>query len=219
MFGLPGSGKGTQAQRLAEKFGLQHISCGDLFRLHIKSNSEFGQKATTYISRGELTPDKETTMMFLEHLAQQALSNTFVIEGFPRTLPQAAAIESFITAKDGYIKQAIFLDVEVEELVKRISGRRICPICGHIYNLYYFPPQQLEICEIDGALLERRTDDKEQLVRHRLHTYLVTESPVWEYFRTKSLLTKIDAMRPIEEVSSDICQILSDSLASEVGYD
>lgn len=212
LFGLPGAGKGTQAQILAEKFGLKHISCGDIFRLHIRRNSEFGQKARTYIERGELTPDSETNIMFLEYLAQQDLSNTFIIEGFPRTLAQTENLERFIKAKDGHIKQAIFLEVEVEKLVKRISGRRICPMCGRIYNLYYSPPQQPEICDMDGIVLECRTDDKEQFVRHRLHTYLATESPVWEYFHSQSLLTKIDATGSIEEVSSNICQIISNSL-------
>jgi adenylate kinase len=212
LFGLPGSGKGTQSQILAQRFGWQHISCGEIFRWHVKNNSEFGQRARTYIERGELTPDSETTTMFFEHLVQRDLSKTLIIEGFPRTLPQTAALESFIAANDGHIKQAIFLEAGVEELVKRISGRRVCPMCGRIYNLYYTPNQKLEICDTDGVGLETRTDDKEELVRHRLHTYFATESPVWGYFSAKSLLIKINATRPIEVVSSDLEKIISNAL-------
>lgn len=212
LFGLPGAGKGTQSQILAKRFGLQHISCGDLFRWHVKNNSEFGKRARTYIERGELTPDSETTTMFFEHLVQRHLSKTLIIEGFPRTLPQTAALESFIAANDGHIKQAILLEARVEELVKRISGRRVCPMCGRIYNLYNTPYQKLEICDTDGVALETRTDDREELVRHRLHTYFATENPVWGYFSAKSLLIKINATRPIEVVSSDLWKIISNAL-------
>lgn len=212
LFGLPGSGKGTQAQILAERFGTQHISCGDLFRWHIKHNSEFGQKAKAYIERGELTPDSETTAMFLSHLARQDFARVLIIEGFPRTVNQETSLESFIANNDGCIKQAILLQADVEELVKRISGRYICPSCRRIYNLYHAPPQIPEVCDIDGVKLERRSDDREDLVRHRLQTYLAAESPVWDYFSTRSLLSKIDATQPIEVVSSNLWQIVSAAL-------
>jgi adenylate kinase len=198
--GLPGSGKGTQAKRLAALADWRHISCGELFRRHVAEHTAFGLLAQRYIAAGKLTPDADTTAMMLGHMGSLP-SGRFIIEGFPRTLPQMAAFEDFCTASGDLLCGAIYLDVPTEELVRRISGRLTCATCGAIYHLEHAAPREHGRCDVDGGLLAARPDDAPELVGARIELYEAEEHAVIRRLEALDLLERVPATGSIAKVS------------------
>lgn len=196
MIGAPGAGKGVYAQYFRDKYCLPHISTGDIFREEIASNSELGRLIKPYVERGLLVPDDIVVEVIKRRLSQPDTAKGFILDGFPRTLNQAIALEN-ITKIDA----VIHLVVSEEVAVKRLSGRRVCPTCGRIYNIYYEPkPKNDEKCDYDGSQLVQRQDDKPEVVRERYRVFYATFKPVIDYYREKRLLIEVDSDRSMKEI-------------------
>jgi len=202
--GAPGAGKGTYAQFLKEKYCIPHISTGDIFREEIARGTELGRKVKEYIDKGLLVPDEIVIEIVKKRLSQPDVARGFILDGFPRTLKQAQALDEIVE-----IDAVIYLNVSEEVAVKRLSGRRICPVCGRVYNIYYEPkPKEDEKCDYDGAKLIRRKDDDPEVVRNRYRVFHETFKPIIEYYRNKGLLIEIDSNRSIKEVMPELEDIL-----------
>ncbi len=205
LLGVPGAGKGTQAKRLSTALELPHISSGDLFRENLKNETPIGEEAKKYLSRGELVPDEITIEMIEERLGQADGVNGAILDGFPRTTRQADALE---TMAGGTVRAAIHVEVPIERLVERMSGRRVCRQAGHVYHIRHNPPKEGGICDEDGSELYQRDDDKPETVRHRLKVYEERTQPLIEYYRGRSLLIEINGDQPIDSVTEDILSSL-----------
>ncbi len=202
--GAPGAGKGTYAQYLREKYCIPHISTGDIFREEIARETELGKKVKEYVDRGELVPDDIVIEIIKKRLSQPDTRNGFILDGFPRTLEQARALDKIVV-----IDAVIYLNVSEEVAVKRLSGRRICPVCGRVYNIYYEPkPKNDEVCDYDGAKLIRRKDDDPEIVRNRYKVFHKTFEPIIKYYRDKGLLIEVDSNRSIKEVMPELEEVL-----------
>jgi len=209
LMGPPGSGKGTQARKIVEKYGIPHIATGDILREAIRSKSKLGMIAKEYVERGDLVPDEIVNEIIKERISQKDCERGFILDGYPRTVMQAEALDQ-ILEKMGYkLDAAIYLDVKEEEIVKRLSSRRVCTKCGAVYNLLLNPPKKDEICDICGAPLYQREDDKEDVIRRRLRVYIDRTKPVVEYYQKKGILRRINGNRSIEEVWESIDNVLS----------
>lgn len=205
LLGVPGAGKGTQAKRLSTALALPHISSGDLFRENLKNETPIGEEAKKYLSRGELVPDEITIGMIEERLGQADGASGAILDGFPRTTRQADALE---TMAGGSVRAAIHVEVPIERLVERMSGRRVCRQAGHVYHIRHNPPKERGICDEDGSELYQRDDDKPETVRHRLKVYEERTQPLIEYYRGRSLLIEINGDQPIDRVTEDILSSL-----------
>lgn len=189
--GPPGSGKGTQAKRIAAKLGLLHLSTGDVLREAVKNGTELGKKAQKYMEAGELVPDDLIIGLIEEKLKSGALNNGFILDGFPRTIPQAEALKVMFARNQKAIHRAILLDVTDEEVIKRLSGRYYCPTCNAGYNYPMQLPKKEGICDNDGARLLRRPDDEEEVVKNRLNVYKKQTEPIVDFYRKESILAAI----------------------------
>lgn len=189
--GPPGSGKGTQAKRIAAKLGLLHLSTGDVLREAVKNGTELGKKAQKYMETGELVPDDLIIGLIEEKLKSGALNNGFILDGFPRTIPQAEALKVMFARNQKAIHRAILLDVTDEEVIKRLSGRYYCPTCNAGYNYPMQLPKKEGICDNDGARLLRRPDDEEEVVKNRLNVYKKQTEPIVDFYRKESILAAI----------------------------
>ncbi len=205
LLGVPGAGKGTQAKRLSTTLALPHISSGDLFRENLKNETPIGEEAEKYLSRGELVPDEITIGMIEKRLGQADGASGAILDGFPRTTRQADALE---TMAGGSVRAAIHVEVPIERLVERMSGRRVCRQAGHVYHIRHNPPKERGICDEDGSELYQRDDDKPETVRHRLKVYEERTQPLIEYYRERSLLIEINGDQPIDSVTEDILSSL-----------
>ena len=205
LLGVPGAGKGTQAKRLSAALALPHISSGDLFRENLKSETPIGEEAKKYLSRGELVPDEITIDMIEERLGQADAESGAILDGFPRTTRQANALE---TMAGGSVRAAIHVEVPIERLVERMSGRRVCRQEGHVYHIQHNPPKERGLCDEDGSELYQRDDDKPETVRRRLKVYEEQTEPLIEYYRESSLLIEINGDQPIDSVTEDILSSL-----------
>jgi len=205
LLGVPGAGKGTQAKRLSTALALPHISSGDLFRENLKSETPIGEEAKKYLSRGELVPDEITIDMIEERLGQADAESGAILDGFPRTTRQANALE---TMAGGSVRAAIHVEVPIERLVERMSGRRVCRQEGHVYHIQHNPPKERGLCDEDGSELYQRDDDKPETVRRRLKVYEEQTEPLIEYYRESSLLIEINGDQPIDSVTEDILSSL-----------
>lgn len=204
LMGLPGAGKGTQAEMIKEKYNIPHISTGDMFRLAIKEQTELGKQAKTYMDEGALVPDEVTNGIVEERLAKDDCNKGFLLDGFPRTIPQAEALEE-ITKKIGKeIDYVIHVDVPAEKLVERLTGRRVCPSCGATYHVINKPPKQEGVCDRDGAKLVQRDDDTEETVQKRLSVNIEQTKPLLDFYEQKGILITVDGDKDIEEVFADI---------------
>lgn len=212
ILGLPGSGKGTLAQRLVERFNCIHISCGDVFREQIRLKTEFGLKALEYIERGQLTPDDETSRMFLAHLASQPNSMNYLLEGYPRTRGQALDFETHLSIAGRALTGIICLDANRETLLKRVIQRRVCRACGAIYNLVSAPPLRPGVCDRDGSSLVQRADDMPDVAPARLQLYEEKENEVLSHFRKKMKVDVVDADAPQERVAANVAKLLASRL-------
>ena len=208
LLGPPGAGKGTQAQRIAQRYSLPHLSTGDMFRDNIARGTEIGRKAKSLMERGELVPDEIVLNMVEDRISQPDCAKGFVFDGFPRTLPQADDLEHI--CKQYHLGCTIVLHMVVDPalLMRRLTGRRICKAGGHIYNVYERPPKQEGICDIDGSELIHRPDDSEGVIGERLAAYDRQTQPLVEYYTVRGLLSPVDAMADVDTVSESITRIL-----------
>lgn len=208
MLGAPGAGKGTQAKMIADKYGVPHISTGDIFRANIKNGTELGMKAKKYMDQGLLVPDELTVRILLDRVAQDDCKNGYVLDGFPRTIPQAEVLDSELTKLGDHIDYAINVDVPDENIVKRMSGRRACLTCGATYHIEHVPPKKEGICDVCGSELVLRDDDKPETVKNRLNVYHEQTQPLIDFYTEKGVLKTVDGTVPMEEVFAAITAIL-----------
>ena len=208
MLGAPGAGKGTQAKMIADKYGAPHISTGDIFRANIKNGTELGMEAKKYMDQGLLVPDELTVRILLDRVAQDDCKNGYVLDGFPRTIPQAEVLDSELTKLGDHIDYAINVDVPDENIVKRMSGRRACLTCGATYHIEHVPPKKEGICDVCGSELVLRDDDKPETVKNRLNVYHEQTQPLIDFYTEKGVLKTVDGTVPMEEVFAAITAIL-----------
>ena len=204
LLGPPMSGKGTQAARLSEIYGIPPVSSGDLFRYNIKNQTQLGIEAKTYIDRGDLVPDQVTIGMVSDRLKQADCQNGAILDGFPRTVTQAEALDRILSDLGAALNGVISITVPEEVLVERASGRRICRSCGQSYHLIFHPPEQEGVCDLDGGDLYQREDDKPETVYQRLAVYMRQTSPLIDFYRERGILKEIDGNQPINKVSEII---------------
>ncbi|MGP4109085.1 adenylate kinase [Virgibacillus sp. L01] len=204
LMGLPGAGKGTQAEKINEKYQIPHISTGDMFRLAIKEGTDLGKKAKEFMDQGELVPDEVTIGIVKERLGKDDCKNGFLLDGFPRTIAQAEALQSLLTDLKESIDYVLHVDVPEENLVERLTGRRICPNCGATYHVMYNPPKQSGICDNDGSELIQREDDQADTVKKRLEVNMKQTQPLLDFYQEKGYLVTVDGDQEIDQVFRDI---------------
>ena len=209
MLGAPGAGKGTQAQMIAEKYGIPHISTGDIFRANIKNGTELGKKAKEYMDKGELVPDELTVQLLLDRVANEDCKNGYVLDGFPRTIPQADVLDKELTKLGDKVDFAINVDVPDENIVRRMSGRRACLKCGATYHIEHIKPKTEGICDKCGSELVQRQDDKPETVQNRLSVYHEQTQPLINYYNNKNILKTVDGTQDMQKVFEDIVGILN----------
>jgi adenylate kinase len=204
MLGPPGAGKGTQAKLLAEDLGVPHVSSGDLFRDHLGRKTELGLLAKGYMDRGDLVPDDVTVSMVVERISRPDCQDGVILDGFPRTLSQAAALDDALAGRGQGVTIVPLIQVADEEIVKRLTARRVCRNCGAVYNLVFNPPSVEGVCDDCGGELYQRDDDNPETVRNRLFTYYKETSPLIGYYFAKDLLAEVDGEQTIEAVQADL---------------
>ena len=208
MLGAPGAGKGTQAKMIAEKYGIPHVSTGDIFRANIKNGTELGQEAKKYMDQGLLVPDELTVKILLDRVAQPDCEKGYVLDGFPRTIPQAQVLDKALSELGDSIDYAINVDVPDENIVKRMSGRRACVTCGATYHIEHVPPKKEGICDKCGAELILRDDDKPETVLNRLKVYHDQTQPLIDFYSAKNVLKTVDGTVDMQDVFGAIVAIL-----------
>ncbi len=208
MLGAPGAGKGTQAKMIADKYSIPHISTGDIFRANIKNGTELGKKAKEYMDKGLLVPDELTVDLVIDRVAQDDCANGYVLDGFPRTIPQAESLDKALTERNEKIDYAINVEVPDENIINRMSGRRACLSCGATYHIVHIPTKVEGICDRCGAELVLRDDDKPETVKNRLDVYHDQTQPLIEYYSNKGALVEVDGTKEMSEVFADIVNIL-----------
>jgi len=202
LLGPPGAGKGTQAEILAERFNLPHISSGDIFRENIKKDTELGKLAQTFIIKGELVPDDLTIAMIRERFSRPDCAQGAILDGFPRTPTQADELEVMLKGFGGKVDLVPFITAPSEALIERLAGRWTCRAHGHIFHERFNPPKKLGVCDYDESPLFQRDDDKAETVTHRIEVYQTQTEPLIEYYRQRGLLAEINGFAPIEEVAA-----------------
>ena len=208
MLGAPGAGKGTQAKTIADKYKVPHVSTGDIFRANIKNGTELGKEAKQYMDKGLLVPDELTVKILLDRVAQADCENGYVLDGFPRTIPQAEVLDKALTELGDKIDYAIDVNVPDENIIKRMSGRRACLACGATYHIEHIPPKKEGVCDRCGEALVLRDDDKEETVKNRLNVYHEQTQPLIEYYTGKGILKEVDGTVPMDQVFEAITDIL-----------
>jgi adenylate kinase len=208
IIGAPGAGKGTMSELILNKYGLVHVSTGDMLRQAVKNESPVGLKAQEYMNKGELVPDEIIHDIIVERLSQDDIDAGFLFDGYPRTKNQAIDLDSIMNEIGKKIDAVINLNIEDQELIKRITGRRLCPACGEIYNIYFFPSKEENICDKCGSELIQRKDDNLESLEVRLSEYHKNTQPVIEYYEEMGLVKHVDAKQEVENVFNDIDAIL-----------
>ena len=208
MLGAPGAGKGTQAKQIADKYKIPHISTGDIFRANIKNNTERGQKAKQYMDQGLLVPDELTCDLVMDRIKQDDCKNGFILDGFPRTIPQAEALDAALDKINEKMDYAINVDVPDENIVNRMGGRRCCLNCGATYHVVTIPTKVEGICDRCGSPVVLRDDDKPETVQKRLTVYHDQTQPLIDYYEKQSILKTVDGTKSMEAVFDDITAIL-----------
>lgn len=208
MLGAPGAGKGTQAKMIAEKYGIPHISTGDIFRANIKNGTELGMKAKSFMDKGELVPDELTVSMLLDRVGKPDCKDGYVLDGFPRTIPQAEELDRALSGRNEEIDFAVDVDVPDENIVKRMSGRRACLKCGATYHMEHIPPRKEGVCDSCGSELVLRDDDKAETVQKRLQVYHEQTQPLIEFYTRKGILKTVDGTQDMKDVFGAIVGIL-----------
>lgn len=208
MLGAPGAGKGTQAKKIADKYGIPHISTGDIFRANIKGGTELGMKAKSYMDQGQLVPDDVTIGMLLDRISEADCANGYVLDGFPRTIPQAESLTKALGGRGEKMDYAIDVDVPDEAIVNRMAGRRACLACGATYHIVYNAPKTEGVCDVCGEKLVLRDDDKPETVQKRLTVYHDQTQPLIEYYHKAGILVTVDGTKDLNEVFADIVNVL-----------
>ncbi|HIS06683.1 MAG TPA: adenylate kinase [Candidatus Choladocola avistercoris] len=208
MLGAPGAGKGTQAKKIAEKYQIPHISTGDIFRANIKNGTELGKKAKTYMDQGLLVPDELVCDLVVDRVKQEDCKNGYILDGFPRTIPQAESLDEALGQMGESLDYAINVDVPDEHIVNRMSGRRACVGCGATYHMVYAPTKKEGVCDVCGAELILRDDDKPETVQKRLSVYHEQTQPLIDYYKGKGILKDVDGTKDMDVVFRAITDIL-----------
>ena len=208
MLGAPGAGKGTQAKKIADKYQIPHISTGDIFRANIKEGTELGKKAKSYMDQGQLVPDELTLELIMDRFQNPDCKNGYVLDGFPRTIPQAEALTEALAKKGETIDYAINVEVPDENIINRMGGRRACLSCGSTYHIVYAPTKVEGICDRCGEKLVLRDDDKPETVKNRLNVYHNQTQPLIEYYTKQGKLAEVDGTQSMEDVFNAIVKIL-----------
>ena len=208
MLGAPGAGKGTQAKKIAEKYSIPHISTGDIFRANIKNGTELGKQAKTYMDAGALVPDEITIGMLLERIHEADCENGYVLDGFPRTIPQAESLTKALQERGEAVDFAVNVDVPDENIISRMSGRRACLKCGNTYHIVYNPPKNEGVCDVCGEGLVLRDDDKPETVKKRLEVYHDQTQPLIDYYAKAGVLAQVDGTQDMEDVFQAIVNVL-----------
>ncbi|HEY4531958.1 MAG TPA: adenylate kinase [Kurthia sp.] len=211
LMGLPGAGKGTQADKIVEKYDIPHISTGDMFRAAISNGTELGLEAKSYMDKGALVPDEVTIGIVRERLSQPDCDQGFLLDGFPRTIEQADELDNILSALGKSVEHVINIEVAKEELVKRLTGRRICKVCGSSYHLIFNPPKEEGKCDKDGGELYQRADDNPETVNNRLEVNIKQSQPLLDFYKAKNVLTDIDGQKDINIVFADVDALLKSS--------
>ncbi|MCW2948486.1 MAG: adenylate kinase [Actinoallomurus sp.] len=201
LVGPPGAGKGTQAQFIASHLSIPKISTGDIFRANVSGNTPLGQKAKEYMDRGDLVPDEVTIAMVRDRLAEDDALEGFLLDGFPRNVPQAETLKKILAEMDRKLDLVLELVVDDDEVVRRLSGRRTCRKCGRIWHVAFDPPTKDGICDVCGGELFQRDDDREETIRHRLEVYQEQTAPLASFYADEGILVGLDATGPVEEVT------------------
>lgn len=209
LFGPPGAGKGTQADRLQGDFQLPYISTGIMLRENVEQGTDLGKEAQSYMSKGDLVPDEVMVAMVAERLQAEDAQDGFILDGFPRTVPQAEALDKQLTELGRRITAVLLLDVPDEEVERRLSGRRMCVKKGHNYHVEFDPPKREGVCDQDGSRLIQREDDQPEVVRNRLRTYHDKTAPLVEYYDEQGLLRRIDGTRDPTEVHDHVRAVIA----------
>lgn len=208
LMGLPGAGKGTQAEKIVQKYGVPHISTGDMFRAAIKDETDLGLKAKSFMDKGELVPDEVTIGIVRERLSKDDCEKGFLLDGFPRTVAQADALENILSDLNKKINYVVNIDVDQSILMERLTGRRICKDCGATYHLVFNPPAKDGVCDRCGGELYQRADDNEATVQNRLDVNIKQTKPLLDFYETKGYLRNIDGQQDINKVFSDLDALL-----------
>ena len=208
VMGLPGAGKGTQADNIVEKYDTPHISTGDMFRAAISEGTELGIKAKSYMDQGALVPDEVTIGIVRERLSKPDCEKGFLLDGFPRTVPQAEALDALLSDMGRKIEHVLNIEVDPDELVKRLTGRRICKVCGTSYHLQFNPPKVEGECDKDGGELYQREDDNPETVKNRLEVNMTQTAPLLAFYNAKNVLSNIDGQQDIDDVFKELDAIL-----------
>lgn len=208
LMGLPGAGKGTQAEMIIDRYGIPHISTGDMFRAAMKEGTELGMQAKKFMDAGELVPDEVTIGIVRERLAKSDCNKGFLLDGFPRTVPQAEALDNILQEMDRSIDYVIHIDVDRNKLLARLTGRRICRNCGATYHMVFNRPQQDGACDKCGGELYQREDDNEDTVANRLEVNIAQQEPLLEYYSNNGVLQTIDGNRDIGVVFQDVDELI-----------
>lgn len=204
LLGAPGAGKGTQAEILSEKLGLPHVASGDLFREALRDETPLGLRARYYMERGELVPDEVTIAMVAERLEKPDCQNGVILDGFPRTIPQADALDVLLARQGRAVNIVPYIRVSVESLVKRLGGRWTCRTCGAVYHMLFDPPKVAGVCDVCGGELYQRADDTPETQRKRIDVYFEQTQPLIEYYRQRGLLVEIDGEKDIDSVQAEL---------------
>ncbi|MFZ8787584.1 adenylate kinase [Thermocrinis sp.] len=205
--GPPGAGKGTQAKLLSQRMGFLHLSTGDLLREAVKNQTPLGKKAKEYMDRGELVPDELIVQLIEETMPKDG---NVILDGFPRTVNQALALEEMLRVKGEKISKVLFFDVPDEVIIDRLSGRRVCSKCGAVYHVKYNPPKVEGVCDLCGGSLVQRDDDKEEVVRKRLEVYRKQTQPLIEFYQERGIIYKLDAGKGVEELFEEVKGLVRD---------
>ena len=208
MLGAPGAGKGTQAKQIAAKYEIPHISTGDIFRANIKEGTALGMEAKSYMDKGQLVPDELTVKILLDRVSKDDCKNGYVLDGFPRTIPQADVLDKAVSELNDKIDYAINVDVKDDNIIRRMSGRRACLNCCATYHIVNVPPKKEGICDTCGSELVIRDDDKEETVKARLLAYHEQTQPLIDYYNNKGILKEVDGTKDMNDVFADIVNIL-----------
>ena len=214
MLGAPGAGKGTQAKRIAAKFSIPHISTGDIFRANIKNNTPLGAKAKSYMDKGELVPDELVIELIMDRFAQDDCVNGYVLDGFPRTIPQAEELDKALKSVNDNLDYAIDGEVPDDNIINRMSGRRACVNCGATYHIVHNPPKVENECDTCNGELILRDDDKPETVKNRLDVYHTQTEPLLKYYTEKGILYTVDGTQDMDTVFDSICKIVGNEVST-----
>ena len=208
LLGPPGAGKGTQAKSISNRYSIPHISTGDIFRKNISEGTPLGIEAKSYMDKGQLVPDEVTINMVKDRLTWEDCKNGYLLDGFPRTVAQAEALEGFLADRNEKLDTALSIEVPSSFILERMTGRRVCPSCGASYHVKFNPPTKDGVCDVCGSDIVQRKDDTEETVSERLKVYERQTQPLIDFYNNKNLLSTVDGTKAINEVFESICSIL-----------